>query len=73
MSEPPIPITRVIRHKLNGSWLTHEGQWTRDFCDARPFNSITEAIQAAQTHRLKEAQFVIRFLNEPYWDIATDL
>ena len=64
---------RAIRSKETGLWLGNNGQWTKEFAFALHFENISHAVFTAVQLNLREAEFVLRFDERGYWDIATDL
>ncbi len=66
-------VKRAIRSKDTGLWLTRDGHWTEDFSHARHFENIANAVFAALELNVKSAEFVLRFDEKGYWDVATDL
>lgn len=64
---------RAIRSKETGLWLGPNGQWTNDFALAQHFDNISHAVFTAIQLNLQESEFVLRFDERGYWDIATDL
>lgn len=69
-----IQVTRrAIRSKDTGLWLTAEGLWTDDFSRANHFENISEAVFTAVRLNLINSEFVLRFDEKGYWDVAMDM